>query len=86
MTTVFEGSGFQATYRITAKKPGELKPGAWYFGFECSACHARFAAWDDPSAGAKPFTSARPCTFRVSCPACGADRLYRTDQVRQIRT
>ena len=26
-----------------------------YFGFDCSACHARFAVWDDPGGGAKPF-------------------------------
>jgi hypothetical protein len=82
---VFEGSGFQATYNVTAKKPGELKPGKWYFGFECTACHTRFAALDDPSAGAQPFTSKRPLVFRVSCPNCTADRLYRTDQVLQFR-
>lgn len=82
---VFEGSGFQATYNVPAKKPGELKPGRWYFGFDCAACHARFAVFDDPRSGAEPFTSQRPCTFRVSCPHCGADRRYRTDQVRQFR-
>lgn len=82
---MFEGSGFQATYNVTAKKPGEVKPGNWYFGFDCSACQTRFPALDDPSAGAKPFTSKRPCVFRVSCPKCGADRLYRTDQVQQFR-
>jgi hypothetical protein len=81
---VFEGSGFQATYNVTAKKPGEVKPGNRYFGFDCAACHARFAVWDDPSAGSKPFTSKRPCTFRVSCPQCGAERRYRTDQVQQF--
>jgi hypothetical protein len=80
---VFEGSGFQATYNVTALR--EMKPGLSYFGFECSACHARFAVWEDPSAGAKPFTSERPCTFRVACPACGADRRYRTDQVLALR-
>ena len=81
----FEGSGFQATYKLTAKKSGEIKPASWYFGFDCPACHARFAVFDDPGAGSKPFTSQRPCVFRVSCPHCGADRLYRTDQVRQFR-
>ena len=81
---MFEGSGFQATYKVTARN--DVKPGAWYFGFQCSACNRRFAVWDDPSSGAKPFTSERPCVFRVSCPACGADRLYRTDHVQQIRT
>ncbi len=83
---MFEGSGFQASYKVTAKKPGDLKAGNWYFGFECLGCHARFAVFDDPSAGSKPFTSERPCTFRVSCPHCGADKLYRTDQVRQFRS
>jgi predicted RNA-binding Zn-ribbon protein involved in translation (DUF1610 family) len=82
---MFEGSGFQATYKVTAKKPGEMKPGNWYFGFDCPACHARFAVFDDPGAGSEPFTSRRPCVFRVSCPGCGADRLYRTDQVQQFR-
>jgi hypothetical protein len=82
---VFEGSGFQATYKVTAKKPGEVRPGESYFGFACSACHQRFAVWNDPSAGTRPFTSKRPCVFRVSCPECGADRLYRTDQVQQFR-
>lgn len=83
---MFEGSGFQATYNVTAKKPGELQAGKWYFGFGCAACHARFAVFDDPSQGAKPFTSERPCVFRVSCPECKAERLYRTDQVRQFQT
>lgn len=81
---MFEGSGFQATYNVTAKKRVELKPRQWYFGFDCAACRARFAVFDDPSAGAKTFTSERPCVFRVVCPECGADRLYRTDQVRQF--
>ena len=83
---MFEGSGFQAKYNVTAKKPGEVKPGSWYFGFDCSACNARFAVWEDPGGGAKPFATKRPCVFRVSCPQCNADRLYRTDQVRQYRT
>jgi len=26
-----------------------LTDGRWYFGFDCSACHARFAVWDDES-------------------------------------
>jgi hypothetical protein len=82
---VFEGSGFQATYKVTAKKPGELKAGRSYFGFVCAACQTRFAVFDDPSGGAKPFTSERPCTFRVSCPACAAERFYRTDQVQQFK-
>ena len=82
---VFEGSGFQAKYDVTAKKPGALKSGNWYFGFNCSTCSARFAVWDDPGTGSKPFTSKRPCVFRVTCPHCGADRLYRTDQVQQFR-
>lgn len=82
---VFEGSGFQATYKVAAKAPGETKPGQWYFGFECAGCRARFAVFDDPSKGAKAFTSERPCVFRVSCPQCAADRLYRTDQVKQFR-
>ena len=82
---MFEGSGFQATYNVTAKNPGDLKPGAFYFGFDCSACHARFGVFDDPSAGARAFTSERPCVFRVACPKCGADRRYRIDQVRQFR-
>ena len=82
---MFEGSGFQATYNVTAKKPDELKAGRWYFGFDCAACAARFAVFDDPSRGAKAFTSERPCVFRVSCASCGAQRLYRTDQVRQFQ-
>lgn len=80
---MFEGSGFQSTYNVTALR--EVKPGLAYFGFECSACHARFPVWEDPSAGSKPFTSERPCTFRVACPACGAERRYRTDQVLALR-
>ena len=83
--STFEGSGFQATYKVAAKKLGELKPDKWYFGFDCPACGTRFAVFDDPNAGAKPFTAERPCMFRVSCPQCGADRLYRTDQVQQFR-
>ena len=82
---MFEGSGFQATYNVTAKKPGELQAGKSYYGFDCAVCHARFAVFDDPSQGAKPFTSERPCTFRVACPKCGADRRYRTDQVIGLR-
>lgn len=82
---MFEGSGFQATYNVTAKKPGELKAGNSYFGFDCPACQTRFAVFDDPSGGEKAFTSERPCVFRVSCPKCGADRRYRIDQVRQFR-
>ena len=82
---MFEGSGFQATYHVPAKKSGDLKSGRWYFGFDCAACQARFAVFDDPGAGAKPFTSERPCVFRVACPHCGADRRYRIDQVRQFR-
>lgn len=82
---MFEGSGFQATYNVTAKKPGELKAGKSYYGFDCAVCHARFAVFDDPSQGAKPFASERPCVFRVACPKCKADRLYRTDQVRQFK-
>jgi hypothetical protein len=82
---MFEGSGFQATYNVPAKKPAETKPGQWYFGFDCPVCHARFAVWDDPGAGAQPFTSKRPCVFKVSCAHCAADRLYRTDQVRQYK-
>ncbi|HEX7052733.1 MAG TPA: hypothetical protein VF211_02220 [Burkholderiales bacterium] len=82
---MFEGSGFQATYHVTAKKRGETKPGESYFGFACAACRERFAVWNDPGEGGQPFTARRPCVFRVSCPACGADRLYRTDQVLQFR-
>jgi hypothetical protein len=82
---VFEGSGFQATYNVTAKKAEDVRPGNWYFGFHCSLCNARFAVWDDPGEGSKPFTSKRPCVFRVSCPRCAAERLYRTDQVQQFQ-
>jgi hypothetical protein len=82
---MFEGSGFQARYDVTAKQPGDVTPGKWYFGFECSACHKRFAVWDDPGTGTKPFTSKHPCVFRVACPHCKTDRLYRTDQVQQFR-
>jgi len=82
---MFEGSGFQATYNVTAKKPDDAKPGNWYYGFECAACQARFAVWDDPSGGAEEFTSKRPCVFRVSCPQCRVERRYRTDQVKQFR-
>lgn len=83
---MFEGSGFQAKYEVTAKDPREVKSGSWYFGFDCSSCQRRFAVWDDPSAGAKPFTSKRPCVFRVACPQCKKERLYRTDQVQAFRT
>jgi hypothetical protein len=82
---MFEGSGFQATYNVTAKKPDDAKRGSWYYGFECAACQARFAVWDDPSGGAEPFTAKRPCVFRVSCPQCRVERRYRTDQVKQFR-
>jgi hypothetical protein len=82
---MFEGSGFQATYNVTAKPAGGLTSGRWYFGFDCTACRARFAVFDDPSAGAKAFTSERPCVFRVACPECKVERLYRTDQVRQFQ-
>jgi hypothetical protein len=82
---MFEGSGFQARYDVTAKKPGDVTPGKWYFGFDCSSCHVRFAVWDDPGGGSKPFTSKHPCVFRVACPQCKTDRLYRTDQVQQFR-
>lgn len=82
---MFEGSGFQAKYDVMAKAPGEVKPDSWYFGFNCASCKARFAVWDDPSAGSKPFTSKRPCVFRVACPQCKTQRLYRTDQVQQFR-
>ena len=84
-SSLFEGSGFQATYNVTAKKPADVKAGNSYFGFDCAACKARFAVWEDSSTGAKPFTSKRPCTFRVSCPQCGADRRYRLDQVQQFK-
>ena len=82
---MFEGSGFQQIYDVTAKPPAELKPGRSYFGFVCAACSAKFAVWDDPSGGAERFTSKRPCTFKVACPKCEAVRLYRTDQVQQIK-
>jgi len=82
---MFEGSGFQASYKVIAKAPGDLKPGNWYFGFDCSACQTRFAVWDDPSSGSQRFTSKRPCTFKVSCPKCNANRLFRTDQVQQFQ-
>ena len=82
---MFEGSGFQATYNVTSKRPDDLAPGKWYFGFECNACHTRFAVWDDPSAGAQRFTSKRPCTFKVSCPQCNANRFFRVDQVQQFQ-
>ena len=82
---MFEGSGFQAKYDVVAKKAGDLKPGGSYFGFNCASCRARFAVWDDPSAGSKPFTTKLPCVFRVACPQCETERLYRTDQVQQFR-
>jgi hypothetical protein len=82
---MFEGSGFQQTYEVVAKPPGDLKAGESYFGFDCSGCGKRFAVWSDPSAGAERFTSKRPCVFKVSCPHCGASRLYRTDQVQAFR-
>jgi DNA-directed RNA polymerase subunit RPC12/RpoP len=79
---MFEGSGFQATYEVTAKRAEELTSGSAYFGFVCAGCGTRFAVWNDPSAGAERFTSKRPCVFKVSCPHCAAARLYRTDQVQ----
>ena len=82
---MFEGSGFQQVYDVTAKPSADLKPGTSYFGFVCAACSARFAVWDDPSAGKERFTSKRPCTFKVACPQCGVLRLYRTDQVQQFQ-
>ena len=82
--TVFEGSGFQQVYEVAAKRAADLTPGKSYFGFVCAACNARFAVWDDPSAGAQRFTSKRPCTFKVACAQCEALRLYRTDQVQQF--
>jgi hypothetical protein len=51
----------------------------------CAACRAKFAVWDDPSAGAERFTSKRPCTFKVACAQRAASRLYRTDQVQQFQ-
>ena len=82
---MFEGSGFQQVYEVTAKKQAELKAGQSYFGFVCAACGTKFAVWDDPSAGAERFTSKRPCTFKVACAKCEALRLYRTDQVQQFQ-
>jgi predicted RNA-binding Zn-ribbon protein involved in translation (DUF1610 family) len=82
---MFEGSGFQQTYEVAAKRPADLKKGQSYFGFDCSGCGKRFAVWGDSSAGAQPFSSKRPCIFKVACPHCGASRLYRTDQVKGFR-
>ena len=82
---MFEGSGFQQVYEVSAKRAADLTPGKSYFGFVCAACSAKFAVWDDPSAGRERFTSKRPCTFKVACAKCEAVRLYRTDQVQQVK-
>ena len=81
---MFEGSGFQQVYEVSAKRAADLTPGKSYFGFVCAACSAKFAVWDDPSAGKERFTSKRPCTFKVACSSCNATRLYRTEQVQQL--
>ena len=82
---MFEGSGFQQVYEVSAKRAADLTPGKSYFGFVCAACSAKFAVWDDPSAGKERFTSKRPCTFKVACAQCEAVRLYRTDQVHPFK-
>jgi hypothetical protein len=48
----------------------------WYFGFDCLACKKRIAVFDDILAGTKPLHIAGAAAVHMSCPHCGADRLY----------
>jgi len=80
-----QGSGFQGTYKVTAKNPAEVKPGDWYYGFDCLVCGRRFAVFDDTTSATKPVTFAGGGVFRVACPHCSADRMYQTDQVQHFQ-
>jgi len=76
-----QGTGFQGTYKVTPKPKNEVKPGQWYYGFDCLECGSRFAVFDDKSKSEKPGQMVGGGHFRSVCPECGADRLYTTDQV-----
>ncbi len=80
-----QGSGFQGTYKVTAKKLSDIKSGDWYYGFDCLVCGERFAVFDDTSQGTKVVQMMGDGVFRVACPYCQSDRLYKTDQVKNFR-
>jgi len=80
-----QGSGFQGTYKVTAKNPSEVRAGVWYYGFDCLVCSSRFAVFDDTSSGVKQVRFEGEGVFRVACPHCSADRMYKTDQMRHFQ-
>ena len=74
-----QGTGFQGTYRVTPKPKNEVKPGHWYYGFDCLECGERFAVFDSKGPSA-PVTFAGGGHIRTTCPHCAADRLYEPAQ------
>lgn len=79
-----QGTGFQGTYKVTPKSKNEVKPGNWYYGFDCLECGSRFAVFDDKSMGKKAVSMGGGGQIRSACPECGVDRLYATDQIVQF--
>jgi hypothetical protein len=66
----------QGTQEATAKMSAETRSGNWYYGYDCIACDRRFAIFDDMTKGATGQKLLGEGHYSVTCPHCGANRMY----------
>ena len=66
----------QGTREATAKMSAETRSGNWYYGYDCIACDRRFAIFDDMTNGATGRKLLGEGHYSVTCPHCGANRMY----------
>jgi predicted nucleic-acid-binding Zn-ribbon protein len=77
------GTGPHGIHNAKAKPLFDVKPGEWYFGFDCAKCGQRFAVFDDPSKGTINFNGA--AHIQVACSHCDHDQLYGADEVQNYK-
>lgn len=58
-----------------------IVPGAWYLGFQCTACDKSVAILDDPT-NSGSVELGGPAEFEVQCPYCGQTHNYPAGAMR----
>jgi hypothetical protein len=73
------------SYRASPLPLEEVVAGRWYFGFDCLACDARFAVYEDESAGMRQLSFAGDGYVQALCPYCSVDGLYTGRELRHYQ-
>ena len=76
----------EGTYKFTAKNHGDLKAGAWYYGWACQSCKKDFAVFDDQSNGKNPVPIiGEAATAKVTCPLCSVENLQPMEDMKHFK-